>query len=169
MPFIVVVLFCLGIYGAASVMTEYKSIKARLATTQNKVDALADETNATVEILGAAITDLRELFAKLSPEAKPSLPSYKPTQEAPKEANLPRSKPTIIMHSGASCGPCNDWKAKQMPAWTKQGWDVQVITEVESDRMWPWFEVQDSDGIRFEVDGALTSDTFKNAKQRLTR
>ena len=166
MPFICLVV---GVVSLLAVNHEYQQIKARLATTQNKVDALADETNATVEILGAAITDLRELFAKLSSEAKPSLPSYKPAREVPKQADLLPSKPTIIMHSGASCGPCNDWKAKQMPAWKKQGWDVQVITEIESTRFWPWFEVQDSDGTRFEVDGALTSDTFKNAKQRLTR
>jgi hypothetical protein len=110
---------------------------------------LTDETNATVEILGAAITDLRELFSKLSSDAKPSLHNY---------------KPTIIMHSGASCGPCNDWKAKQMPVWLQAGWDVQVISELESDRMWPWFEVQDSDGTRFEVNGALTAESFRAAK-----
>jgi hypothetical protein len=165
MPFI---LLLLGVVSLLAVNHEYQQIKARLATTQAKIDNLTDETNATVEILGAAIQDLRDVFSKLSSEAKPSLPSYKPTQEVtpevPEQADLPRSKPTIIMHSGASCGPCNDWKAKQMPAWIKQGWDVQVITEVESNRMWPWFEVQDSDGTAFEVSGALTNDTFRAAK-----
>ena len=172
MPFIVVVLFCLGIYGAASVMTEYKSIKARLATTQNKVDALADETNATVEILGAAITDLRELFSKLSSEAKPSLPSYKTTQEVTQEVTPEvKVKPTVIMHSGEGCAPCKKWKSESKQVWEDAGWDVVVIDEKpeQATRRWPWFEVQDSDGTRFEVDGALTSDTFKNAKQRLTR
>lgn len=150
MPTIFVILVVLSLW---AINEEYQQIKARLATTQNKVDALADETNATVEILGAAIEDLREVFKR-----------FKAEQQPPKQADLPRSKPTIIMHSGASCGPCNDWKAKQMPAWTKQGWDVQVITEVASDRMWPWFEVYDSDGARFEVDGALNSETFRAAK-----
>ena len=129
-----------------------------------KVDALADETNATVEILGAAIEDLREVFKRFKAEQSTPEVTQEVAPEVPKQADLPRSKPTIILHSGASCGPCNDWKAKQMPAWTKQGWDVQVITEVESDRMWPWFEVQDSDGTRFEVDGALNSETFRAAK-----
>ena len=152
MPFILIVL---GVVSLLAVNHEYQQIKARLATTQAKIDNLTDETNATVEILGAAIQDLRELFSKLSSNDKTSLPSYKPTQEV---------KPTIVMHSGASCGPCNDWKAKQMPAWKKQGWDVQVITEVESNRMWPWFEVCDSDGAKFEVEGALTGDTFRAAK-----
>ena len=165
MPFIFLVV---GSVALVAVNHEYQQIKTRLATTQAKIDALTDETNATVEILGAAIQDLRELFAKLSSEAKPSLPSYKPdleaTQEVPKEADLPRSKPTIIMHSGSSCGPCNAWKSKQMPVWTKAGWDVQVITEIESNRMWPWFEVQDSDGTKFEVNGALTVESFRAGK-----
>jgi hypothetical protein len=157
MPFILLVLGAAALLGLNH---EYQAIKARLAITQAKVDALADETNATVEILGAAITDLRELFAKLSSDAKPSLNQYKPIPEA-----APQIKPTIVMHSGASCGPCNDWKAKQMPVWLQAGWDVQVITEVESDRFWPWFEVRDSDGSKFEVDGQLTKDSFEKAKQ----
>lgn len=147
MPFILLVL---GVVSLLAVNHEYQQIKARLATTQAKIDNLTDETNATVEILGAAIQDLRDVFARFKAEQQPQ--------------QVAQSKPTIIMHSGASCGPCNDWKAKQMPAWTKQGWDVQVITEIESDRMWPWFEVQDSDGTRFEVNGALTVDSFRAAK-----
>ena len=165
MPFILLVV---GVVSLLAVNHEYQQIKARLATTQAKIDNLTDETNATVEILGAAITDLRELFSKLSSEAKPSLPSYRPTPEVTPEVqekpNLLQSKPTIIMHSGASCGPCNDWKAKQMPAWIRAGWDVQVLTEIASKRMWPWFEVRDADGTSFEVDGALTVETFRAAK-----
>ena len=154
------ILLIVGAVAILAVNHEYQQIKARLAITQNKVDALADETDATVEILGAAIQDLRDVFAKLSSDDKPSLDQYKPTQEA-----APQIKPTIVMHSGASCGPCNDWKSKQMPVWLQAGWDVQVITEVESDRFWPWFEVQDSDGSKFEVDGQLTRDSFEKAKQ----
>jgi len=149
MPFILLVVGAAALLGLNH---EYQSIKARLAITQAKVDALADETNETVEILGAAIQDLRDVFARFKAEKQP--------QEA-----APQIKPTIVMHSGASCGPCNDWKAKQMPMWTKAGWDVQVITEVESDRFWPWFEVRDSDGSKFEVDGPLTKDSFEKAKQ----
>jgi hypothetical protein len=157
MPFILLVVGAAALLGLNH---EYQAIKARLAITQAKVDALADETNATVEILGAAIQDLRDVFAKLSSDAKPSLDQYKPTPEA-----APQIKPTIVMHSGASCGPCNDWKAKQMPVWLQAGWDVHVINEVESDRMWPWFEVRDSDGSEFEVNGPLTKDSFEKAKQ----
>ena len=149
MPFILLVL---GVVSLLAVNHEYQQIKARLATTQAKIDNLTDETNATVEILGAAIQDLRDVFARFKAE------------QSPKQVDLLPSKPTIIMHSGASCGPCNEWKSKQMPVWTKAGWDVQVITEIESNRMWPWFEVQDSDGASFEVNGALTVDSFRAAK-----
>ena len=149
MPFILLVV---GGVALVALNHEYQQVKARIETTQRKLDTLADETNATVEILGAAIQDLRDVFQRFKAE------------QSPKQVDLLPSKPTIVMHSGASCGPCNDWKAKQMPVWTKAGWDVQVITELDSKRSWPWFEVQDSDGARFEVNGALTSDTFRAAK-----
>ena len=149
MPFILLVV---GGVALVALNHEYQQVKARIETTQRKLDTLADETNATVEILGAAIQDLRDVFQRFKAE------------QSPKQVDLLPSKPTIVMHSGASCGPCNDWKAKQMPVWTKAGWDVQVITEIESNRMWPWFEVQDSDGASFEVNGALTVDSFRAAK-----
>jgi hypothetical protein len=151
MPFILLVVGAAALLGLNS---EYQQIKARLAITQAKVDALADETNATVEILGAAVQDLRELFAKLSSEDKPSLDQYKPT-----------IKPRIVMHSGASCGPCNVWKSKEQSKWEQVGWTVDVLTEIESTRSWPWFEIYDSDGKYFEVDGQLTRDSFEKAKQ----
>jgi len=151
MPFILLVV---GVAALLGLNHEYQSIKARLAITQAKVDALADETNATVEILGAAIQDLRDVFAKLSSDDKPSLDQYKPT-----------IKPRIVMHSGASCGPCNVWKSKEQSKWEQVGWTVDVLTEIESTRFWPWFEIHDSDGSLFEVDGPLTRDSFEKAKQ----
>lgn len=163
--------FILLIVGAAALLGlnhEYQAIKARLAITQAKVDALADETNATVEILGAAVQDLRDVFARLSSDAKPSLDQYKPTPEVTPQFSpqfIPQVKPRIVMHSGASCGPCNLWKSKEQSKWERVGWTVDVLTEIESTRLWPWFEVYDSDGSRFEVDGALTRDTFEKAKR----
>ncbi len=145
------------IVGAVAILAinhEYQQIKARLAITQNKVDALADETDATVEILGAAIQDLRKLFAKLSPDTKPSLDQYKPT-----------INPRIVMHSGEGCAPCQKWKKDAKQVWEDIGWQVDVVEETQSTRLWPWFEVYDSDGSQFEVDGALTRDSFEKAKQ----
>jgi hypothetical protein len=149
MPFILLVVGAAALLGLNH---EYQQIKARLAITQAKIDTLTDETNATVEILGAAVQDLREVFARFKAE--------KQSQEA-----APQIKPTIVMHSGASCGPCNLWKSKEQSKWERVGWTVDVLTEIESDRLWPWFEVYDSDGSRFEVNGPLTRDSFEKAKQ----
>jgi hypothetical protein len=151
MPFILLVLGAVALLGLNH---EYQAIKARLAITQAKIDALADETNATVEILGAAINDLRELFAKLSSDDKPSLDQYKPT-----------IKPRIVMHSGEGCAPCEKWKKEAKQVWEDIGWQVDVVEETQSTRFWPWFEVYDTDGKYFEVDGPLTRDSFEKAKQ----
>ncbi len=146
------ILLVVGAVALLAINHEYQQIKARLAITQGKIDALADETDATVEILGAAVQDLREVFARFKAEKQP-------------QQSAPQVKPTIIMHSGASCGPCNLWKSKEQSKWERVGWTVDVLTEIESKRMWPWFEVYDSDGSRFEVDGPLTKDSFEKAKQ----
>ena len=150
------ILLIVGAVALVAVNHEYQQIKARLAITQNKVDALADETDATVEILGAAIEDLREVFKRF--KAEQSTPEVTP--EVP-----PEVKPRIVMHSGANCGPCNLWKSKEQSKWEHVGWTVELLTEIESDRMWPWFEVYDSDGKYFEVDGPLTRDAFEKAKR----
>jgi hypothetical protein len=163
MPFILLVVGAAALLGLNH---EYQAIKARLAITQAKVDALADETNATVEILGAAIQDLRDVFARFKAEQTRNTPEAAPevTPEVSPQFS-PQIKPRIVMHSGASCGPCNAWKSKEQSKWERVGWTVDVLTEIESDRMWPWFEVYDTDGRYFEVDGALTRDSFEKAKQ----
>jgi hypothetical protein len=164
------ILLILGAVALLAINHEYQQIKARLAITQGKVDALADETDATVEILGAAIQDLRDVFARFKAEQTRNTPEAAPevTPEVSPQFS-PQIKPRIVMHSGASCGPCNQWKSKEQPKWERTGWTVDVITETDSPRAWPWFEIYDSDGSRFEVDGPLDNIKFKNAKQKLTR
>ena len=72
--------------------------------------------------------------------------------------------PTIIMHSGHSCGPCNAWISRDMPRWKQTGWTVEVVKELDSNRAWPWYEITDRDGSQFQVDGPLTKDNFNAAK-----
>jgi len=74
--------------------------------------------------------------------------------------------PTIIMHSGYSCGPCNAWISTRMPAYIRQGWRVEVVKELDSARAWPWYEITDADGTEFEVDGPLDNAKFQAAKAR---
>lgn len=151
---------------SAKAVEEYRDIKAKVQATQARIDKLADETNETIKSLNATIQDLRDVFKRFKAEQEtqeiyqPPLPEELPP---PKEEPKP-VKPTIIMHSGADCGPCNDWKAKEMQKWVKAGWDVQVVVEVDSKRSWPWFEITDSEG-RFEVDGPLTNEKFLEAKK----
>lgn len=72
--------------------------------------------------------------------------------------------PKIVMHSGAGCLPCQQWKRDVMPLWKAKGWEVQIIDEITSERTWPWFEVYEG-GKRYEVNGPLTQESLMRAKR----
>ena len=73
--------------------------------------------------------------------------------------------PTIVMHSGESCGPCRAWIANRMPLYIQSGWKVQVLKETSTNRPWPWYEITDADGSQFQVDGPLNNENFQAAKR----
>jgi hypothetical protein len=158
-----------GWYVANAIGIEYHAIKTKLEATQARIDKLTDETNETIRNLNATIQDLRDVFKRFKAEQEtqeiyqPPLPEELPT---PKEEMKELVKPTIIMHSGKDCGPCNEWKARRMPQWINSGWDVQVVTELDSKIPWPWFEITDADGLKFEVIGQLTGESFIQARER---
>jgi hypothetical protein len=77
----------------------------------------------------------------------------------------PSTLPTIIMHSGYNCGPCNAWLSLDMPRWIQSGWRVEIVKELDTARSWPWYEITDRDGSQFEVIGPLTNDNFHAAKR----
>jgi outer membrane murein-binding lipoprotein Lpp len=144
-----------------SVQAEYARITKRVETTHAKVDALADELQATTATIHAAIRSLTDRFlagqeqsAGLTTEASPVMPVV---------ASV--IVPTIVMHSGYDCGPCNAWLSNEMQRWTQSGWRVNVVKELDSIRSWPWYEITDRDGSRFEVTGPLTNDNFNAAKR----
>ena len=133
---------------------EYTKIKARIETTQAKIDELTDSTTATIELLRKSIKSLAERLVK---------------QDAAKQVDAPTQvvsavKPVIVMHSSDSCGPCRAWIANDKSNWEKAGWDVQVIKELDTKRGWPWYAITDRDGKSFEVDGPLTAAKFMAAK-----
>ena len=133
---------------------EYTKIKARIETTQAKIDELTDSTTATIELLRKSIKSLTERLVK---------------QDSAKQVDTPTQvasavKPTIVMHSSDSCGPCRAWIANDKSNWEKAGWDVQVVKEIETKRGWPWYAITDRDGKSFEVDGPLTAAKFMAAK-----
>tara|TARA_R110000868_G_scaffold101057_1_gene278196 strand:- start:3900 stop:4403 length:504 start_codon:yes stop_codon:yes gene_type:complete len=158
---IVVVLIGCGLAGNAATQ-EYTRIKTRLETTQAKVDKLTDELRETTKTIHAAIKSLTERFSR-QVESKPfEVIEHKAepikTFEPPKQA-------VIVMHSADSCGPCRAWIATEKAKWEQVGWNVLVIKEIETKRGWPWYEITDRDGAKFEVNGTLTTEKFLAAKK----
>jgi outer membrane murein-binding lipoprotein Lpp len=169
--------------GVNAAKLEYVRIQTRIETTQKKVDDLADELKATTTTVHAAIKSITERFTKQLDEramaleesmrgelyrieSKPVIVQHPKTTDEPKTFEPP-IQPRIVMHSGYSCGPCNAWIATEKAKWDKAGWLVEVLKEVESKRAWPWFEIIERDGTKFEVDGPLTNDKFVTAKRKL--
>jgi len=150
-----VVLF---LFAGNAATQEYTRIKTRLEATQAKVDKLTDELAATTKTIHAAIKALAERFSKQSFEVVEHKTEPIKTFEPPKQA-------LIVMHSADSCGPCRAWIATEKDKWEQVGWSVQVVKEIDSERGWPWYEITDRDGKRFEVDGPLTNDKFSAAKR----
>jgi hypothetical protein len=97
---------------------------------------------------------------------KPIDPVEPATVVQPVQADAPKTIPTITMHSGESCPPCQRWIANDMPNWQKLGWQVEIIKETTSDRLWPWYEILDGDGLRFQVVGPLTKDKYERERKK---
>ena len=159
-----------ALFAFSSMKTEYARITSRVETTQAKVDSLADELQATTATVHAAIRSLTDRFLageETADIAKADM--LKAELEKLNDVNSlserTSSVPTIIMHSGHSCGPCNAWIARDMPKWMQSGWRVEVVKELESQRAWPWYEITDRDGKQFQVDGPLDNAKFQAAKR----
>ena len=178
---IIAVAIILSLLGYNAARTEYARIQSRIETTQAKVDALADELAATTKTIHAAIRSITDRFTKAIDdkamqieesfrsevyrlESKPTIIEH-PKQE-PTVFEPPKQQPTIIMHSGYSCGPCNAWISTEQSKWEMVGWNVEIVKEVSSTRGWPWYEITDRNGKRFEVDGPLTNDNFQSCKRK---
>ena len=155
-------LIFLSFFSYGSIRTEYARIQSRVEVTQAKVDQLADELQATTKTVQAAIRSLTDRFLAgegqetgLANEASPVIAiDVKPSSIVP----------TIIMHSGYDCGPCNAWLSSEMPKWIQSGWRVEVLKELDTGSSWPWYEITDRDGLRFEVNGPLNNNNFNAAK-----
>ena len=174
----ITVLMFLSFFAYSSIKTEYARIQARVETTQAKVDSLADELASTTKTVHAAIKSLTDRFLANETGSVDNDISTKTQDESvvDSEKTVVRSTdvnslsertsrvPTIIMHSGYSCGPCNAWISNDMPRWLQSGWKVEVIKELDSVRAWPWYEITDRDGKQFEVNGPLTNNNFNAAR-----
>ena len=162
------VLAAIAFFAFNSIKTEYGRIQSRVEVTQAKVDALADELASTTKTVHAAIKSLTDRFLANEEREIGLVNEASPVKEIETGVNSlserTSSVPTIIMHSGYSCGPCNAWISNEMPRWIQSGWRVEVIKELETGRSWPWFEITDRDGKRFEVNGPLTNNNFNAAR-----
>lgn len=74
------------------------------------------------------------------------------------------TKPVIVMYTRKNCPPCKVWINNDKPRWESVGWTIDVVEETGS-RLTPWFSITDGDGTHFEVNGLLTADSFKKAKE----
>jgi len=160
-------LIFLSFFAYGKWQTEYARITSRVEVTQAKVDALADELQATTATIHAAIRSLTDRFLAneereigLANEASP----VKSTITKP-DAGIPASTvPTIIMHTMNGCGPCKKWVENDADRWRNAGWSVVVLPPEEGHPSYPWFEITDRDGKRFQVDGPLNNTNFNAAK-----
>jgi len=162
----IAVLIFLSFFAYGSIKKEYARISTRVETTQAKVDSLADELQATTATIHAAIRSITDRFLagqETSDIVKADI--LKAAIDKINDANSTTpTVPTIVMHSGYSCGPCNAWISTRMPAYIRQGWRVEVVKELDSARAWPWYEITDADGTQFQVDGPLDNAKFQAAK-----
>ena len=74
-------------------------------------------------------------------------------------------KPSITMHSRHNCPPCDSWWAVERPRWEAVGWSIDRITDENTSKLTPWYEIHDGDGERFEVIGYMTTEKFRKAKE----
>ena len=77
----------------------------------------------------------------------------------------PVIKPTIIMHSRDKCPPCDSWWAVERTKWEAVGWSIEKMSDENSSKPTPWYEITDGDGQQFEVIGYLTTEKFRKAKE----
>ena len=149
---------------------EYTQLKSSIGQSTQRVNELTDETKATVRTIRETIDDLRGKFLRLESqyETLETQLQTKVVEPAP-EPEQKTITPTIVMHSGYSCAPCNNWIVNEKPKWEKSGWFVEVKKEIESTRSWPWFRITNRKGVEFEVDGPLTNDNFIDAQRKASK
>jgi preprotein translocase subunit SecD len=123
---------------------------ATMAAKQSEIDSLVDQLDKEQDRRAKAELDAEQATQSLKVMKQPQ--------------SVQTAGPKIVMHSGASCLPCQQWKRDVMPLWKSKGWTVEVIEESTTDRTWPWFEVFEG-GRRYEVNGPLTQDSYSRVKR----
>ena len=172
-------LAAIAFFAFNSIKAEYARIQSRVEVTQAKVDALADELAATSKTVHDAIKRFTVRFMQIEGELKPmtkeeaeAFNDLQNVEKVPVKGDsvnslLERtsSVPTIIMHTTPSCGPCKKWVENDSERWRNSGWEVVVLPpEEDPSKRYPWYEIIDRDGKRFEVNGPLNNSNFNAAR-----
>lgn len=153
--------------------SEYQKLSQEVADAKKHAVEVSDEAVRVLESLRGTIDDIRGKL-KAQDEQLAAIDSQIEQQVAKavkaKQVEAPK-KPTIVMHSSTSCGPCRDWELKDLPVWEKAGWKIEVIKTVgfPDSRTYPWYEITDGDGLRFTVEGKLTLDSYTQARKAAAR
>jgi len=71
----------------------------------------------------------------------------------------------IVMYSRDNCPPCLRWWEVERPRWEAVGWSIDRVTDENTSKLTPWYEIHDGDGQQFEVLGYLTTEKFRKAKE----
>ena len=164
-----IIAICVVAYLAFDIASaEYARIRSAISETKGKTDAVADETKATMEAIKQTIEDLRSKFMTLEMQMAKQT-EQKTVDDVAEEQPNPAVKPTIVMHSASWCGPCQKWKRDSLPQWKAIGWTVDVVEDDATKQTVPWFEITDSDGVRFKVVGYMDIKAFEAAKANAVR
>lgn len=160
----VIAAFVAGYLVFSVASAEYAKIRSAIGETKSKTDAVADETKATMEAIKQTIEDLRAKFTTLEMQLSGNSGQLKPVDEVGEDKPEPAVAPKIVMHSASWCGPCQKWKRDSLPQWKAIGWTVDVVEDDATSQTVPWFEITDSDGVKFKSIGYLTKETFARDK-----
>lgn len=102
--------------------------------------------------------------SKRKAETNSDAPSSSLIDELNSVSESMTTKPVIVMYTRKNCPPCKLWINNDKPRWESVGWTIEVVDETGS-KFTPWFAITDGDGTQFEVNGLLTADSFKKAKE----
>ncbi|AMV30871.1 hypothetical protein VN12_19730 [Pirellula sp. SH-Sr6A] len=77
-------------------------------------------------------------------------------------------EPTIIVHSASfDCPACDRWVRVELPVWKTIGWKIpDPLKDAIAGKRYPWFELIDGDGLRFEVNTYLTKNSYEEARKK---
>lgn len=94
-----------------------------------------------------------------------------PVEPEPQKQEPAKPKPVVWLHTIDNCPPCNVEKGRAF-AWAnwaqQQGWEFAIFDDTPGDRgkLYPWYEVRDSEGFEFSVIGQLTPQTILQQRDR---